>query len=121
MRIFRTPVLPISHRRPACVRVLLGQVSGLYVWIKTPPVQGEWTLTIDRLNFDGVRENIFAKQMKPGIRDWVNVLPHTVIECKLTTKTTAVKREPEFHSDAQPRHVRRLARLLPVPTRAIFD
>ena len=66
VRIFRTPVLSISHRRPACLRVLLGQVSGLYVWIETPPVQGEWTLSIDRVNFDGVRENIFTKQMNRG-------------------------------------------------------
>lgn len=121
VRIFRTPVLPISHRRPACLRVLLGQVDGLYVWIETPPAQGEWTLTIDRVNFDGVRENIFTKQMKPGIRDWVKVLPHTVIECKLTTKTTAVKRNQSFSLTLSPTLYAVWPDYLPVPTRAIFD
>ena len=121
VRIFRTPALPISHRRPAYLRVLLGQVTGLYVWIETPPVQGEWTLTIDRVHFDGVRENIFARQMKPGIRDWVNVLPNTVIECKLTTKTTAVKRNRSFNLTLSPTMYTVWPDSLPVPTRAIFD
>lgn len=120
-RIFRTPDLPISHRRPAIVRVLLGKVSGLYVWIETPPVQGEWTLTIDRVHFDGIRENIFAKQMKPGIRDWVNVLPNTVIECKLSTKTTAVKFNRRFNLTLSPTMYAVWPDYLPVPHRNIFD
>ena len=121
VRIFRTPALPISHRRPAYLRVLLGQVTGLYVWIETPPVQGEWTLTLDRVHFDGVRENIFTKQMKPGIRDWVKVLPNTVIECKLTTKTTALKRNQSFSLTLSPTRYAIWPGYLPVPSRAIFD
>ena len=67
-RIFRSPELRISHRRPAEMQVLLGNVRGLYVWIDTPPLQGEWSLTIDLLYVDGTRRNIFAKKMKPGVR-----------------------------------------------------
>lgn len=121
VRIFRTPELPISHRRPACMRVLLGQVTGLYVWIETPPVQGEWTLTIDRVHFDGIRERIFARQMKPGIRDWVNVLPETLIECKLSTKTTAVKFNRRFNLTLSPAMYAVWPDYLPVPYRNIFD
>lgn len=121
VRIFRTPELTISHRRPASVRVLLGDVSGLFVWIETPPVQGEWTLSIDRVNFDGTRENIFLKQVKPGIRDWVNVLPHTVLECKVTTKTTAVKLNRRFKLTLSPTMYAVWPDYLPVPYRTIFD
>lgn len=121
VRIFRTPELAISHRRPASVRVLLGDVTGLFVWLETPPVQGEWTLIIDRLDFDGSRENIFRKQMKPGIRYWVNVQPRTVIECRVTTKTTAVKLNRRFILSLSPVMYATWPDFLPVPYRNIFD
>jgi hypothetical protein len=121
VRIFRTPELPISHRRPAYFRVLLGEVTGLFAWIETPPVQGEWTLVIDRLDFDGAREEIFRKQMKPGIRQWVNVLPRTVIECRVTTKTTAVRLNRRFILTLSPVMYAVWPDFLPVPYRTIFD
>ncbi len=66
VRIFRSPELRISHKRPAEMQVLLGNVQGLYVWINTPPMQGEWTLTIDLLYADGTRKNIFGKTDEAG-------------------------------------------------------
>jgi hypothetical protein len=84
-------------------------------------LQGEWTLAIDRVHFDGNRERIFTKQMRPGIRDWVNVLPHTLIECKLSTKTTAVKFNRRFNLTLSPTIYAVWTDYLPVPYRNIFD
>ena len=41
VHIFRSPELRISHKRPAELQILLGNVRGIYVWINTPPLQGE--------------------------------------------------------------------------------
>lgn len=121
VRIFRTPDLPISHRRPVIVQVRVGKVSGLFVWIETPPVQGQWTLAISRVHFDGIRENIFTKDIKPGGRDWVNVLPDTLIECRISTKTTAVKLNRRFKLTLSPTMYAVWPDYLPVPHRTIFE
>ena len=121
VRIFRTPGLPISRTRPASGRVLLGQVRGLFVWIETPPVQGEWTLTLNLVHFDGNRETLFRKQMKPGIMTWVNVHPNTVIEWQLTTKTTAVRFNRKFNLTLSPVMYAVWPDFQPVPYRNIFD
>ncbi len=121
VRIFRSPELHISHRRPADVQVLLGNVKGLYVWIDTPPMQGEWSLSIDLLYVDGTRRNIFGKQMKPGVRDWVDVEPHTRVDCHLTTKTTAVKVPMRFILSLSPVIYAVYPDFLPRPYRTIFE
>ena len=121
VRIFRSPELRISHRRPAEMQVLLGNVRGLYVWLNTPPLQGEWTLSIDLLYVDGTSKNIFAKKMKPGVRDFVYVEPHTRVACHLSTKTTAVKVPLRFILTLSPVMYTVWPDLLPMPHRSIFD
>ena len=121
VRIFRSPELRISHRRPAEMQVLLGNVRGLYVWLNTPPLQGEWTLSIDLLYVDGTSKNIFAKKMKPGVRDFVYVEPHTRVACHLSTRTTAVKVPQRFILTLSPVMYTVWPDLLPMPYRSIFD
>jgi hypothetical protein len=121
VRIFRSPELRISHRRPAKMQVLLGNVRGLYVWLDTPPLQGEWNLSIDLLYADGTRKNIFGKNMKPGVRDFLYVEPHTRVACRLSTKTTAVKVPQKFILTFSPVMYTVWPDLLPVPYRSIFD
>jgi len=121
VRIFRSPELRISHQRPAEMQVLLGNVRGLYVWLNTPPLQGEWTLSIDLLYADGTRKNIFGKKMKPGVRDFVYVEPHTRVACHLSTKTTAVKVPLRFVLTLSPVMYAVWPDLLPMPYRSIFD
>ena len=105
VRLFRTPELRISHKRPAQMEVLVGNVKSLYVWIETPPLQGEWTLAIDAEYFDGTREQVFGKKMKPGVRDYFNVDPNTRLHIRLSTKTTAVKIPMKFILTLSPVHV----------------
>jgi len=121
VRIFRSPDLLISHKRPAQMQVLLGNVRGLYVWIETPPVQGEWTLTIDLVYVDGTKRNIFGKQVKPGVCDFIFVEPLTRLECRLSTKTTAVKHNRRFVLTLSPVMYAVWPDLLPMPYRTIFD
>lgn len=121
VRIFRSPELRISHQRPAEMQVLLGNVRGLYVWLNTPPLQGEWTLSIDLLYADGTSKNIFGKKMKPGVRDFVYVEPHTRVACHLSTKTTAVKVPLRFILTLSPVMYAVWPDLLPMPYRSIFD
>jgi len=121
VRIFRSPGLPISHQRPAHMQVLLGNISGLYVWLETPPVQGEWTLSIDLVYADGTRRNIFGKHMKPGVREFIFVEPQTRLDCHISTKTTAVKLNRRFVLTLSPVMYAVWPDFLPVPERAIFD
>jgi hypothetical protein len=116
-----TSELYISHRRPANLQVLLGNVTGLYVWIDTPPLQGDWSLSIDLLYFDGARRNIFAKKMEPGVRYWLSVEPHTRIDCHLSTKTTAVKVRLKFILTLSPVVYAVWPDLLPMPNRSIYE
>lgn len=120
-RIFRSPELRISHRRPAEMQVLLGNVQGLYVWIDTPPIQGEWLLLIDLVYVDGTRRQIFSKHMKPGVRNWIDVEPHTRVSCHLSTKTTAVKIPLRFVLTLSPVLYAVYPDSLPMPYRTIFD
>jgi hypothetical protein len=120
-RIFRSPELYISHRRPANLQVLVGKVTGLFVWIDTPPLQGDWSLSIDLLYFDGARRNIFAKKMEPGVRYWLPVEPHTRIDCHLSTKTTAVKVRLKFILTLSPVVYAVWPDLLPMPNRSIYE
>ena len=121
VRIFRSPELRISHTRPAEMQVLLGNVRGLYVWLNTPPMQGEWTLSIDLLYADGSRKNIFGKKMKPGVGDFLYVEPHTRVACHLSTKTTAVKIPLRFILTLSPVMYAVWPDFLPLPYRSIFD
>jgi hypothetical protein len=121
VRIFRTPVLRINHRRPARMEVLVGDVKTLYVWIETPPLQGEWSLTINMEHVDGTREQVFGKQMKPGVRDFFNVDPNTRIHIKLSTKTTAVKVPQKFNLTISPVMYAVYPDFTPMPYRTIFD
>jgi hypothetical protein len=121
VRIFRTPELRIDHRRPARMEVLVGDVKVLYVWIETPPIQGEWNLTIDMEHFDGTQERVFGKQMKPGVRDFFNVDPNTRLHIKLTTKTTAVKVPQKFNLTISPVMYSVYPDFVPIPYRTIFD
>jgi len=121
VRIFRSPELRVSHQRPAELQVLLGNVRELYVWINTPPLQGQWTLTIDLLYPDGTRQNISGKQMNPGVRDYLYVEPHTQLACRLSTKTTAVKVPMSFILTFSPDMYAVWPDLLPMPYRSIFD
>jgi hypothetical protein len=121
VRIFRTPELRISHNRPAYMEVLLGNVKTLYIWIETPPLQGEWSLHIDQENFDGTRMEVYGKQMKPGIRDFFNVEPNTRLRIKLSTKTRAVKVPMKFILTLSPEMYAVYPDFLPMPYRGIFD
>lgn len=103
------------------MQVLLGDVRGVYVWIETPPVQGEWTLTVDMVYFDGTKERVLGKHVKPGIRDWVNVEPNTRLEIHLSTKTTAVKLNRRFILSVSPVMYAVWPDFVPVPYRTIFD
>jgi hypothetical protein len=119
--VFRSPELYLSHRRPANLQVLVGNVTGLSVWIDTPPVQGDWSLSIDLLYFDGGRKNIFDKQMEPGVRYWLSVEPHTRIDCRMSTKTTAVKVRLKFILTLSPVVYAVWPDLLPMPYRSIYE
>jgi len=125
VRIFRSPDLRISHKRPAEMQVLLGNVRTLYVWLETPPLQGEWSLSIDLLYADGARKNIYGKQidkqMKPGVPDSLYVEPYTRVACHLSTKTTAVKVPLRFILTLSPVMYAVWPDLLPMPHRSIFD
>jgi hypothetical protein len=121
VRIFRTPELGISHQRPAEMEVLVGKVKVLYVWIETPPLQGEWSLAIDEEHFDGTREQVFARQMKPGVRDFFNVDPDTRLHIKLSTKTTAVKIPLKFILTLSPVIYAVYPDFLPMPYRTIYE
>jgi hypothetical protein len=121
VRIFRTPMLRISHQRPAEMEVLVGAVKTLYVWIETPPIQGAWHLTIDTEYLDGTRTQVFSKDMKPGVRDFFDADPNTRVHLKLSTKTTAVKIPLKFVLTLSPVMYAVYPDFLPVPYRMIFD
>lgn len=85
VRVFRSPRLHFFNQR-AKMQVLLGNLRGAYIWVETPPVLGDWHLTVDLLHMDGTREQICSQDLKPGVRQFVGVLPHTRVECQMSTK-----------------------------------
>lgn len=121
VRIFRSPEITFLHRRNANMQVLLGDLRGIYIWVETPPVQGSWDLAIDRLEMDGTRTHIYSAELNPGVRYFVNVLPHTRVDCRISTKTTAIKYNRRFILTVSPLDSwARWPEFLPVPYRTIF-
>lgn len=121
VRIFRSPKLHLYKKR-ASMQVLLGNVRGVYIWMETPPVQGHWQLTIDLLYMDGARRTIYSRNLKPGVRDWVEVLPNTRLECRIYSKTTAIKLNRRFILNISPPEFwATWPEYLPIPYRTFFE
>jgi len=95
VRVFRSPQLRLYKHR-AKMQVLLGNLKGVYVWVETPPVQGHWHLTIDLLYLDGTRNTILSNDLKPGVRQYVMVEPHTRVDCQIYSKNISVKSVGKF-------------------------
>ncbi|MFZ5452617.1 MAG: hypothetical protein ACOZF2_12245 [Thermodesulfobacteriota bacterium] len=121
VRIFRSPEISFLRRSSASMQVLLGNLEGVYVWIESPPVQGEWHLSVSRLEMDGTSTEIYGVELKPGIRYYVHVVPHTRVNCLITTKTKAIKYNKRFVFTVSPLDGwARWPEFLPVPYRTIF-
>jgi len=121
VRIFRSPEISFLRRRNAHMQVLLGDLRGIYVWLETPPVQGDWHLGIYLLYLDGTRKQIYSAQLNPGVRYYVDVLPHTRVDCRISTKTTAIKYNRRFILTVSPLDGwARWPEFLPVPHRTLF-
>jgi hypothetical protein len=120
VRVFRSPNLRLFKKR-ANMQVLLGNVDGVYVWVETPPVQGHWHLAIDVIYFDGTRNQIFSQDLKPGVRHYVGVTPNTRLDCRIFSKTTAVKLNRRFIMNVSPLEWWALwPEYVPVPYRTMF-
>ena len=91
VRIFRSPQLRLSRKQNASMQVLLGNVKGVYVYVETPPVQGHWHLSVDLIYQDGTRRSLFSRDLKPGVKDYVDVEPNTRLDCQIYSKTKALK------------------------------
>ena len=107
----------VPRRCKSCWEMSRGSTCGT----DTPPIQGEWSLSIDLLYVDGTRKNIFAKKMKPGVRDFFFVEPNTRLNCHMSTKTTAVKIPMKFQLTLSPVMYSVYPDFQPMPYRTIFD
>jgi hypothetical protein len=59
--------------------------------------------------------------VKPGVRDFIFVEPHTRLDCRLSTKTTALKLNRRFILTLSPVMYAVWPDFLPRPYRMIFD
>jgi hypothetical protein len=59
--------------------------------------------------------------MKPGVRDFLFVEPHTRLDCHLSSKTTALKVRRKFILTLSPVMYAVWPDFLPMPYRTIFD
>lgn len=121
VRVFRSPELKLSHSRKASMQVLLGNVTGVYVWIETPPVQGHWHLTIDLVYPDGTRRELYGKDMKREVRDWLVVVPGTLLDCRMYSRTTAITLNRKFSLNISPELYAIWPNYLPVPYQTITE
>jgi len=119
--VFRSPELKLSHSRKASMQVLLGNVDGIYLWIEAPPVQGHWHLTIDLVYPDGARRELYSRTMNPQVRDWITVVPGTLLDCQMYSRTTALKLNRKFRLNISPEMYAIRPDYLPVPYRTIFE
>lgn len=121
VRVFRSPELKLSRSRKASMQVLLGNTTGVYVWIETPPVQGSWHLNIDIVYPDGARRELYGKDVKPGVRDWLPVVPGTLLDCRMSSRTKAITLSRKFRLNISPEMYAIWPDYLPVPYRTIFE
>ena len=121
VRVFRSPELKLSHSRKARLQVLLGNVDAIYLWIETPPTQGDWHLTIDLVYPDGTRRELYSRTMNPQVRDWITVVPGTLLDCQMYSRTTALKLNRKFRLNISPEMYAIWPDYLPVPYRTIFE
>ena len=121
VRIFRSPEITFLNRSNASMQVLLGNLREIYVWVETPAVQGSWNLTVDLLYLDGTRKRIRSLELNPGVRNYLPVEPHTRVDCRISTKTKAIKYNRKFILTVSPVDGwARWPQYLPVPRRTLF-
>ncbi|MHB8068428.1 MAG: hypothetical protein ACYDIC_11070 [Desulfobaccales bacterium] len=122
IRIFRSPELRLSRYKDANLQVLLGNVESVYVWVESPPVRVNLHLTVDLLYQDGTRRTLFSRDMNSGVVAYVSVEPHTRIDCKISTKTTAIKLNRRFVLTVSPLKVWAIwPEFMPIPYRTFFE
>lgn len=122
VRIFRSPELRL-YRKHASMQVLLGDIRQVYVWVETPPVMANWHLTVDLLYQDGTRRNLYSRNLKPGSRDYIDVEPHTRLDCQIYFKTSpALKLDRQFILNVSPLEMwATWPDFLPIPHHTIID
>lgn len=101
-RVVRSPELHLGHTKKANFQVKVGNLDGLYFWLETPPVSSRWIVILDMVYPDGFRRNIWHKDTKPGVRHWIDVDPHTVIDATIITPEATFKLSKRFHVTFSP-------------------
>ncbi len=97
IRAFRSPELHLGHLRKANFQVKIGNLTGLYFWLETPPVSSPWIINIEIVYPDGFRRNIWSKDTKPGIWHWIDVDPNTILEVTVNSPESTFKFSKRFH------------------------
>ncbi|MCE5335311.1 MAG: hypothetical protein LLG06_12080 [Desulfobacteraceae bacterium] len=95
-RLFRSPILYLGHLKKANLQVKIGNITGMFFWIETPPVSSRWIVTLELLYPDGRRKSIWAKDTKPSVRHWIDVDPNTIIDVTVLSPEVTFKFSKRF-------------------------
>ncbi len=116
IRIVRTPrELSLSRRNEARFQIRLGEVTGLYFWIETPPVYRQWHGNLTVLHPDGYQETIFSQDLNPEIINFVYVSPKALLEVRITSVNRSLQLSKTFIFTASPVRFALWPDFLPIP------
>jgi hypothetical protein len=123
VRIVRTPQeLRLSRtRNEASFQVRLGKVDGVYFWIETPPVHGQWRVTITKTDADGYREPIFGANLHPMVIQSVYVSPDSVLDVKVSSVEQTFRLSKRFLFTVSPVRFALWPEMLPIPYHEFVD
>ncbi|MHC1728478.1 MAG: hypothetical protein AB9866_21165 [Syntrophobacteraceae bacterium] len=102
IRAFRSPLLYLGHMKKATLQVKIGNLTGLYFWLETPPVSSRWVVNIEILYPDGSRRGIWSKDTKPGVRHWIDIDPNSILEVSVVSPGSTFKFSKRFHLTFSP-------------------
>lgn len=96
IRAFRSPTLYLGHLKRADLQVKVGNITGMYFWLETPPVSSRWIVNLVLLYPDGRRKSVWSRDTKPGVRHWIDIDPNTIIEASVLSPEVTFRLSKRF-------------------------
>jgi hypothetical protein len=123
VRIVRTPrELRLSRlRNEARFQVRVGKVEALFFWIETPPVHGQWHVSIASRALDGGQEQIYSADVHPMVIQAIRVPPQAVLDVKVSSVEQTFRLSKRFLFTVSPVQFALWPEMLPVPYREYVD
>jgi hypothetical protein len=110
-----------ERRYEARFQVKLGKVELVYFWLETPPLHGQWRITLSIVSADGSRETVFDRDVSTEVFHYANTPPGTTLEFRVSSVEQLLKFSKRFLFTVSPVRFSLWPGFRPTPHRSLWD